>query len=44
MIALISILILEAAISLSGVIEASQLLCCAVSVSFYIVKYCSKKD
>ncbi|KAL9985211.1 hypothetical protein ACROYT_G007585 [Oculina patagonica] len=31
MIALISILILEAAISLSGVIESSQLLCCAVS-------------
>ena len=34
MIALTSILILAAAISLSGVIESSQLLCCAVSVSF----------
>ena len=34
MIVLTSILILEAAISLSGVIESSQLLCCAVSVSF----------
>lgn len=31
MIALTSILILAAAISLSGVIESSQLLCCAVS-------------
>ncbi|CAH3144266.1 unnamed protein product [Pocillopora meandrina] len=31
MIALISILILESAISLSGVIESSQLLCCAIS-------------
>ena len=34
MIALVSVLILEAAISLSGVIESSQLLCCAVSVRF----------
>ena len=34
MIVLTSILILEAALSLSGVIESSQLLCCAVSVSF----------
>ncbi|KAJ7394191.1 hypothetical protein OS493_003872 [Desmophyllum pertusum] len=31
MIALVSILILEAAISLSGIIESSQLLCCAIS-------------
>lgn len=33
MIALISILVLEAAISLCGVIESSQLLCCAIPVS-----------
>lgn len=34
MIALISVLILEAAISLCGVIESSQLLCCNAEVSF----------
>ena len=39
MIVLTSILILEAAISLSGVIESSQLLCCAVSVSFMVNLY-----
>ena len=33
MIALISVLILQAAIALSGVIESSQLLCCTVEVS-----------
>ena len=33
MIALISVLILEAAISLCGVIESSQLLCCNAAVS-----------
>ena len=37
MIFLTSILILEAAISLSGVIESSQLLCCAVSVSLWLI-------
>ena len=37
MIVLTSILILEAAISLSGVIESSQLLCCAVSVSLWLI-------